>query len=91
VYAVLREEQLTTNQSPNQILTLELDGSLQDRKVRRGKNTRTKRLKILVRMKTKIESQRKSWVKLATFIRLHIEAYKSQTQKSKALWIFWPN
>jgi hypothetical protein len=42
VYAVLREEQLTTNQSPNQILTLELDGSLQDRKVRRGKNTRTK-------------------------------------------------
>jgi hypothetical protein len=40
MYAVIQEEQFTTNQCPNQIITQEHDGSSQDHKETKGKNTR---------------------------------------------------
>jgi hypothetical protein len=47
---MIQEVQLITKQSPNQILTKEVDGVLQDHKRRKGKKTRAKRLKISARM-----------------------------------------
>ena len=71
MYAVIREVQLTINQSPNQILTQELDGSSHGHKDKKGKNARRKWLKSFRKIQTEIESQLKSWAAPTTLPRIN--------------------